>query len=329
MGSSSCIGEGSTTWHIYWQVAIGRDLLAGRPLIQQIRLRLIQAHERPGRKLVYFLVMPSEIHLLTTLTDGQSPGELACGVANVISRRVRQWDRTRGPVFAGRYQARRLETSEQVRQEVRMLAWRPVSKGLCRSPTYFVHSAFRIGAGLSAAKGYMPTALHAFFGGDASQGRAGVRKLVASRPTDFELLEWELAHGITLAGGAAGPDGPASREVRGAAAALVAASESKGIDGALWLLERWVQLKLRMPPGRRLRSCKGHAASRARALVANLAVDLGLCPAAEVARHFDRAKATLSEQMAASRARPEDQPILDVPLDRLVQEAISLSERGR
>jgi hypothetical protein len=61
-----------------------------------------------------------------------------------------------------------------------------------------------------------------------------------------------------------------------------------------------------------------------RALVASLAVQLDLCSAASVARHFKRAKATLSERMAACRLQPEDQWILGTPLGRIVEEAIDL-----
>ena len=52
------------TWHICWQAAIGRDLLVNPSLIERIRWRLIQAHHRPGRALVDYLLTPSEIHVL-------------------------------------------------------------------------------------------------------------------------------------------------------------------------------------------------------------------------------------------------------------------------
>ena len=43
-----------------------------------------------------------------------------------------------------------------------------------------------------------------------------------------------------------------------------------------------------------------------------------------VARHFRRAKATLSERMAACRQAPEDRAVLGLPLERVVDEAIGL-----
>ena len=65
--------------------------------------------------------------------------------------------------------------------------------------------------------------------------------------------------------------------------------------------------------------------ARARALVVCLAVDMDLCSAASVARHFGRAKATLSEQMAECRRRAQDRLILAIPLPRVAEEAASLS----
>jgi hypothetical protein len=60
--------------------------------------------------------------------------------------------------------------------------------------------------------------------------------------------------------------------------------------------------------------------------VACLAVEHGLCSAATVARHFQRAKATLSEQMAACRASANDRQILSTPVQRIVEEAVALTQ---
>jgi hypothetical protein len=58
-------------------------------------------------------------------------------------------------------------------------------------------------------------------------------------------------------------------------------------------------------------------------------MDIGLCPAASVARHFKRAKATLSEQMKACRQRPDDRRILETTRSRIVEEATALWSRAR
>lgn len=68
--------------------------------------------------------------------------------------------------------------------------------------------------------------------------------------------------------------------------------------------------------------------ARARALVAGLAVRSGLCPAASVARHFSRARATLCEQMAASRQREEDRQLLGTPIQLILDDLKRLSTRA-
>jgi len=112
------------------------------------------------------------------------------------------------------------------------------------------------------------------------------------------------------------------------AAALVAASQPSGIDGALRLLERWVLLKIGSPEVHDLATQSTATGARGRALVAILAAQLDLCSSASVARHYGRAKSTLSERMAACRRHAADQAILKVPLDRIVEHAIALGNGG-
>lgn len=325
MDASIFDDEAVRTWHVYWQAAVGRNLLGTLTLARRIRARLLQAHRAPQRKLYFFLLTGSEVHLLTALPASDKPDAIAHGVANVVARWVRDTDGIRGPVFAGSYQTRHIDSAEQLLQEVRMLAWRPVSLGLCVAPTHFAHSAIRCAVGLDWVEGFDPSLLHRLLGTSLLQGRSALRSLVAQRPSEVEILQWELQHGIALASGAVGPLGPMSRQVRGDVAVLVAASETKSIAGALALLERWVEIKLRARGGQSLVVRKDHLAARARALVANLAVQSGLCSAGAVARHYGRAKATLSEQMAASRNRPRDRQILAIPTSRIVQEALALA----
>lgn len=327
MGDSIFRGEGTSTWHVYWQGAQGRDLLGGFTLVDRIRGRLLRAHDVRGRTLLYYLLTPTEIHVLTILSEGRSSSVFAHGVANVVARWVREYDAIRGPVFAGRYQVRAIESAAQLCEEVRMLAWRPVSMGLCRAATHYAHSALREVLGLSRLRGFNPSALHAVFGATTLEARFALRRSIAERPSEMAVTQWELVHGLSLATGQLGPTGAMSREVGGAAALLVAASEPPGIEGALQLLERWVQVKLRVEPVGNLACRRDHGAARARALVANLAVHSGLCSAAAVARYFSRSKATLSEQMAAGRRRPADRQILDLSMEQIASEAVALVAR--
>jgi hypothetical protein len=329
MDGSVFTGEVSAVWHIFWQAAAGRDLLADPALISRVRSRVLDAHRQAGRELLYYLLTPTEIHLLTVLPRHESAGDLARGVANVVARWVREVQGSPGPVFVSRYQARRIESVDALRSEIRMLAWRPVAMQLCVAATHFRHAALRIVLGLSRPEGFHASALLSHFGNTVLEARNSLRTSLSKRPTKVEVLQWELAHGLALAAGSVGPIGRMSRQVRGGAAALVAACGVKGIDGALQLLERWVEAKLGIRSGQSLAHQKGLLGARGRALVAILAVRSGLCSAASVARHFKRAKATLSEQMAAARRRPEDKQILGTSIGRVVAEALALAANER
>lgn len=319
--------DGQTVWHLCWQAAKGRDLLVDPSLLGRIRGRLLSAHEPRGRDLLHYLLMPSEIHVLCSLPEGLSPELIAREVASLVSRWVREVDATRGPVFAARYHAHRIDSLTLLRHEVRMLAWRPVAMKLCARPSYYTKSSLRNTLGLGRARDFNAKPLLNLFDPAIREARMAIRDAVRGRPTRLELREWELNHGLALATGTDGNSAAIAREVRGTAATLVAAAGPEGIDGALGLLERWVAHRLGLS-----RTClstlPGADGARARALVAGLAVQAGLCTAAAVARRFKRAKATLCEQMSASRSRLADQAILAVPVDQIVREVLALPPQG-
>ena len=245
-------------------------------------------------------------------------------MANVVARWVRQIHPVRGPVFAGRFRAHRIDSEEALKQEIRLLAWRPVVLGLCMTPMHHVHSALRTTLGLRMAMGFDARPQLSLFGDPIPAARAAMRARIARRPTSRDARSWELARGLALATGSVGPHPTMAREVRDAAAMLVAAGGPDGIDGALKLLEAWVLTRLGLQGHMDLHAAGDAVGARARALVACLAKDHDLCSAASVARHFGRAKATLSEQMTACRARPADLQILGTPMNRIVDEALAL-----
>jgi len=327
MGSSDSTPARTVTWHIVWQAVEGRDLLATPALADRIRRRLLDAHRRPDRVLLHYLLAPTEIHLLSRLPAGRSPRDVARTIGNIVARWVRQAGGVPGIVFAGRYRAYAIESDEAARDEFRMLAWRPVALGLCRAPTHHAQSSLRATLGLRRALGFETLAPLRLFGESVPAARSALRGRIAWRPSAVEQRQWELTRGMVLALGDAGTFSLAGRPVQGLAAALVAAGWPQGIDGALRLLERWVLLKLGQRNGPGLAAMASPEGARGRALVASLAVRLELCSAASVARHFGRAKATLSERMAACRHRPEDRTILGTPLARVVEEAIGLRDR--
>lgn len=319
----------AVTWHICWQAALGRNLLACNSLGERIRGRIIDAHRPTGRVLIDYLLVASEIHVISQLSHHQVPGDVARAIANIVARWIRQSQGLRGPVFAGPYHAHRVDSGEALREDIRMLAWRPVALGACVAPSHYPHSALRTILGLRPAQGFDSRPALALFGQPVPVARTVLRARLARRPQGMQIRQWELTRGLALAIGTVGPLHTMAREVRGAAATLVAAAGPEGIDGALRLLERWVLARLGVRKGAGLTELPRATAAHGRALVGCLAVDMNLCPAASVARHFKRAKATLSEQMAACRKRAADQPILRTPLSRVVDEAVSLAVRSR
>lgn len=318
-------GSGSTAWHICWQAAVGRDFFPHPSLEPRIRWRLIDAHRRPGRQLIYYCLLPTEIHVLARLAAGSSPGEVARAVGNVVARWVREAQPVRSPVLGGPFRAVCLPSVEELLHDVRMLAWRPVAVGLCSRPTHCAHGALRIALGMTPAQGFDSRPLLSLFGTTIREARAALRRWNVRRPTDREWRTWELARGLTLATGTVGPQPTMAREAGSPeAAALIAAAGSDGIDGALALLARWVAARTGRGGGLNLHDSASAAAARGRALVARIAAEHGLCSAASVARYFRRAKATLCEQVKASRLRQADALIVATPVPRIISELIAL-----
>lgn len=308
-------------WSLSWQAAVGRDFLMFPELSLQIRQRLIGAHQRSGRVLVDFVLLPTEIHAISRVSPGDSVGGIARAFGNVVSRWVHEAQPFRGPVLAGPYGAELIESTEALRHEVCMLAWRPVFKGSCSTPIYHPHGALRVALGLTPSRGFDARPLLEQFGQTVPAARDALWQWITRRPCEQERRSWALARGLEVAAGTLGHHPSMGKAVDGAAASLIAAGGSLGIGGALQLLERWVIARICPAAPLDLHSRSDMLAVQGRALVACLAVDHRLCSAASVARYFHRAKATLSEQMAACRSRQADGQILGTPLRRIVEEA--------
>lgn len=113
---------GSTVWHLCWQAAIGREFVVD--LYPRFRERLIDAHRRPGRVLVNYTLLPTEIHVVTEIPPGDSARAVARVIGNVVARWVRAAQPAHSPVFAGPHRAHPIRSDEELRTEARMLAWR-------------------------------------------------------------------------------------------------------------------------------------------------------------------------------------------------------------
>ncbi len=261
-------GDAPTIWHLSWRAAVGREFFAPPSLYAKVRWRLIDAHLRPGRVLVDYLLLPTEIHLVSQISQGDSPGGIARAVGNVVARWVRQTQPVHSPVFAAPFAAHRIPSDDDLRMEVRMLAWRPVLLGVCRTPSHHGHAALRTALGLTPAQGFDARPLLRFFGDDVPSARAAMRAWLARRPLEREVRQWELTRGLPLAS-AGGQPAIVVREVRGAAAAaLLAAGGPEGVAGALRLLEAWVVAKLGARGALDLHGSSTSLSARGRALEA-------------------------------------------------------------
>lgn len=320
---------GPTVWHLHWQAAMGREFFVVPDLYARVRTRLIEAHHRPGRVLLNYVLLPTEIHVISQILPGESIHAVARAVGNVVSRWVRRVVAVRSPLLAGPHRAALLSTEADLRDEVRMLAWRPVWQGLVVTPSHYPHASLRAVLGMTGPQGFDARPLLGHFGPSPPKARASLRACLQTRPTASEWRQWELLRGLALARSDADGAGPVRELHETAAAKLVAASGSGDIDGALVLLARWVCFRLRRPGTGSLAAGSDRESVRGRALVACLAVRMRLCPAASVARNFGRAKSTLSKQMAECRARPADRELLATPMRRIADEAVELVGRLR
>lgn len=321
-------GEGAQTWSLCWQAAVGRDFFVHPSLAERIRKRLIAAHRRQGRALVDFVLLPTEILAITRLPPGDSAVGVARSFGNVLARWVREVQPLRNPVLAGPYRAHRLESDDAVRQEIKMFAWRPVFKHASRRRNHYPHAALRHALGLTPWGGFDSWPLLRYFGETAPLARAALRKWLVKPPSAEVWRAWELTRGLQLATGSVGPNPSMAKEVGSAAAVLIAAAGGYGIDEALELLGAWVCARIHPTSPIDLHIGTDAVAARGRGLVGGLAVAHRLCSAASVARYFGRAKATLSEQMAACRSRSADRLILRTPVQRIAEEAVSLRREG-
>jgi len=313
------------TWHLCWQAAVGREFFPVPSLRGRIRDRVIAAHKMRGRVLFDFCLLPTEIHVVAQLDGGDGPGDLARAIGTFVTRWVREARPIRSPVLAGPFRAHPIASETELLHEVRMLAWRPVVLGLRKGPTYHRDGGLRVALGRRVTDGYDPRPLLKMFGATVSGARPALRAWISKRPSDAEWQAWELERGLTLAISGVGPQPWAAHEVRSAGAAALIAAGTEGVDGALQLLTAWVTAKLGGPGVVDLLEGTDHPSARGRAIVARLATEYALCSSASVARFFGRSKATLSEQMRASRSREADVEIVHTPVQRILAETDALN----
>lgn len=313
-------------WHLHWQAAVGQTFLPVPSLAERIRERVIAAHQCRGRILVDFCILPTEIHVISFIAEEDTPGRLAGAIGNVVARWVREAGQVRTPVMSGPFRARLIRSDDALRIENRMLAWRPVVLGLCRGPTFHPHGALRTALGMRPAGGFDVRTMLRMYGDGPVQARRALRRWLSARPSAVEWRAWELARGLVLAPSTGGSQPTGFRDVKTAeAAALIAIAGDGGIAAALGLLADWVTWRIDRSGTTDLHRGRDAQAARGRALVARLAARHALCSSAFVARHFGRAKSTLSEQVSASRRRVADTELVTTPMADILEGAVTLS----
>lgn len=307
------------TWHLHWQAAVGQTFLPMPSLAERIRERLIAAHRRRRRILVDFCILPTEIHVISHIAEDDTPGKVAGAIGNVVARWVREARQVRTPVMCGPFRARLICSDEALRIENRMLAWRPVVLGLCRGPTFYPHGALRTALGMRPSSGFDVRPMLRWYGNEPVQARRTLRQWLSRRPSTLDWRAWELARGLVLAPSTGGPRPTGFREVKTAeAAALIALAGDGGIAAALDILADWVSRRIDRSGAADLYRGRDARAARGRALVARLATRHALCSSAFVARHFGKAKSTLSEQISASRRRDADTGLAATPMAEIL-----------
>lgn len=189
-------GERST-WHLYWQAAVGRNFFIDDALPDLIRGRLTGAHRTKRRVLIDYLVTPTEIHVVSEIGPADSPGQVAKVIGNIVARRVRQAQPMRNPVCASKFGSHRIDSLDGLRDVVRMLTWRPVYLGLRRSIAYHVHGGLRTALGLTPVRDFDPVPMLRLFGHDVRGSRAALRSWIGRRPDAKETMQWELGLGLS------------------------------------------------------------------------------------------------------------------------------------
>lgn len=328
--STNKVAVGARTWTLSWQAAPSRDFLAHESMVRKILNRLVDAHSQSGRQLLYFVLLPAEIHVIARVECRDSIASIVRSCSHILSRWVRAVNPRQGPAFAAKCRATPIESMPALRREVLMLAWRPVRLGISKKPMHYPYSALH-GAELGEpGLRFDVGPLLSSYGGSADAAQACLEAALRVRPTDEAWRLWELQRGLEqpTANQSFVSATTMPRLVDSGAAALIAAGGGYGVEAALSLLEAWVCAKI--DPAGRMNAPEGARGLRvrARALVACLAVDHGLCSAVFVARHHGCTKGTISVQMARCRQRPQDRKLLNAPLDRILQDVVVLREAG-
>jgi hypothetical protein len=130
---------------------------------------------------ISYCLLGTHLHLILEVGDDTLPPgmqHLNTGFACRFNSR----HRLRGHVFAGRYDARRLESDAHLVAAFKYDAWNPVGAGLCGSPEEWHASSYAATIGLTEMPSFVdPSRILRYFGGSREVAIARLRAYVEDR----------------------------------------------------------------------------------------------------------------------------------------------------
>ena len=114
-------------------------------------LRVRRYFHRPDTAVLAYCLMPNHFHLLLEVNkNGLSKG--MHGLQMSYAKAVNQELRRVGPIFQGRYQAKLVNTDEQLLHLTRYIHLNPVGAGLVARPDQWLYSSYRSYLGGESAR---------------------------------------------------------------------------------------------------------------------------------------------------------------------------------
>jgi putative transposase len=140
-----------------------------------------------GLALHAYLLLPTEVHLLTTPASGQAIGHAVQAVARRYVREHNFRHGRSGSVFEARYRAAVVQPDHHLLASMRYIETRPVALGLGEDPAEYRWSSFRHHAGLAVDRSL------------TTIGRTGLSatRRLSDTPPMFDMLASKDSHRMT------------------------------------------------------------------------------------------------------------------------------------
>ncbi len=165
-------------FHVYTRAAKQDDVFRD-DIDRLVFLReLVLARDKVGWQCLAYCLMTSHYHLLLAVGDGALPtGMQSLNFRYASSFNVRHG--TRGHVFGGRYNSKRITDDFHLMVAFRYIALNPVEARLCERPGDWMWSSYGGIAGTAASSSFVETApVLDCFGGTPELARSRLRTFV-------------------------------------------------------------------------------------------------------------------------------------------------------